>query len=288
MNDNTKIEWCDATLNPLGWGCFGPNGTPEKPARCSYCYAHRQAKRKMNRCDKCNQFVPHGDHVETEMQKLVEWKRPRRVFVQSMGDLFGMGVDLAWIDLTMNYIRAASRQTCIVLTKCPTRARAYFQAVAAQEGKDAIPRNLILCVSASRQEDADERLAILRTTPVWWRGLSLEPMLGPVDLAAHLWRRVAGGEGIDYDERAGWLHWVIVGGLTLPGAKQKAPNERWTALVVAQTRAAAMPVFVKDNAGYAVGWASQGLAIDAATAGGYPVLYQGWSLQGWPLVVNDD
>ena len=91
MSDRTKIEWANATINPGGWGCFGPGGTEDNPQRCSYCYAYRLAKRRLRSCKLCNDFVPH--YHDEEWTKPWGWSRPRRIFVQSMGDLWGRGAN---------------------------------------------------------------------------------------------------------------------------------------------------------------------------------------------------
>ena len=59
MSNRTKVDWADATLNPLGWGCYGPEGTAENPKPCSYCFAHAMSKRNLNKCELCNDFLPH-------------------------------------------------------------------------------------------------------------------------------------------------------------------------------------------------------------------------------------
>lgn len=56
MSDNTRIDWADATINPLGWGCYGPTGTADEPRRCGYCYAARLARRNLRNCMLCQQI----------------------------------------------------------------------------------------------------------------------------------------------------------------------------------------------------------------------------------------
>ena len=68
MADRTRIDWCDATINPWGWGCYGPGGTAEHPQRCSYCYAETLGKRHLRTCPDCRAFVPHWH--EEELRKM--------------------------------------------------------------------------------------------------------------------------------------------------------------------------------------------------------------------------
>jgi len=118
----TKIEWADETINPMGWGCYGPGGTPEKPRICSYCYAARMARgpwAKARGCQSCRDFIPHW-HPE-QLQKPYHWKKPRRIFVQSMGDLMGPWVPDIYIELTINVAHQNPRHDFLFLTKNPAR-----------------------------------------------------------------------------------------------------------------------------------------------------------------------
>ena len=91
---SSKIEWLvgldnkhGETINPWGWGCYGPGGSAERPNLCCYCYAKILANRKLRKCSLCQQFVPHW-HPE-QLEKPLHWKKPRRIFVASMSDPFG-------------------------------------------------------------------------------------------------------------------------------------------------------------------------------------------------------
>lgn len=230
----TPIEWCDETLNPLGWGCYGPGGTPEAPRRCPWCYAHRQARRGLRDCPLCRQFVPHR-HPEV-WRAADKWRKPKVVFLQSMGDLWGAGVSDEWRGEVLDQVQRRKQHTFIALTKQPRELVRYCDWLATAGGALGLawrlPENLVVGTSATCQSEVDQRLGWLRLVKHARRALSLEPYLQPVDLRP--WLRD--------------LDWVIVGGLT--GPKPFRPPSEWMWMVVRECRRAGVPVFVKDNAGY--------------------------------------
>lgn len=113
--NRTKIEWADYTFNPVV-GCYGPDGTKEKPNNCKYCYAKRIAKRFFkDNPDFEPRFYP-------ERLKEPYWvKKPSKIFVCSMADLFGDWVSSFWIDDILEVVRNNPRHTFQFLTKNPKR-----------------------------------------------------------------------------------------------------------------------------------------------------------------------
>jgi len=114
----TKIDWSDETINPLGHGCYG-TGTKDNPKICEYCYAVKMAKRNMRNCDLCAKFIPHT-HFE-QLDKLKQWKKPKTIFVQSMGDLFGDWVPDEWIEKVFDACLESPQHRYLFLTKNPKR-----------------------------------------------------------------------------------------------------------------------------------------------------------------------
>jgi protein gp37 len=112
----THIEWCDETINPLGFWCFSPDGTKKKPRPCSYCYAKKLAARKMAKCELCHSFDKPHTHFE-QLYKLLKWKNPRNIFVQSMGDLFHNEVPAEWIKQVFEACEKAPQHRYLFLTK---------------------------------------------------------------------------------------------------------------------------------------------------------------------------
>jgi protein gp37 len=220
MSDGSKIDWCNATINPLGWGCYGPGGTAEKPNRCSYCYAHRLAQRNLRACPKCRAFEPHIDHWADEWAKVGHWKKPRRIFVQSMGDFFAPSTP------TNTILRARDRafyrptHTFVWLTRNPYRLIDF----------SPWPKNCWVGATATDQPSWERAILWLRRVEAPVRFISCEPLLGPIDPV-----------GIEV------LDWLIVGRQTGPGAKPWGAQECDLALQLElAARSKGVPVFIKD------------------------------------------
>lgn len=258
--NKTKIEWADYTWNVIT-GCYGPGGTAEKPNRCPYCYAHRMAKRLRGRAGypEDDPFRPtfHDNHLWDPLSR----KKPSRVFVCSMGELFGESVtarDLAYVLRTM---RVAREHTYLVLTKRPERIAAMLREVerlveenesvfwplyqAIDECKWPLP-NLWLGTSCENQAAANERIPHLLATPAAHRFVSLEPLLG--DISLHPWighpRLRPDGKGWAFIGDPPLLDWVIIGAQTQP---TRLPDPAWVDSIINQCRVAGVPCFCKDN-----------------------------------------
>jgi protein gp37 len=276
----TAIEWTDVTWNPVrGCSLVSPG--------CTNCYAMKQAHRfsqpKPN-AKTCDYDAPYagltkltnggpvwtGDVrlVPEKLDEPLRWRKPRRVFVNSMSDLFHEGVPDEFIDAVFGVMASAQRHTFQVLTKRPDRMRAWFQRIAtASEPPDLVAQraawsggareqmarhlhpikgtfrhqpwplpNVWLGVSVEDQARADERIPLLLETPAAVRFLSVEPLLGPVDF-----RKVPGFNRVNLSLRD-W--WVIVGGESGPGARQC--DVAWIRSVVKQCHDAGVPCFVKQ------------------------------------------
>lgn len=240
MADATRIDWCDATINPWGWGCYGPGGTAEQPQVCWYCYARRLAHRGLRDCPDCQAFRPHWHAAELE--KPLHWRRPRRIFVQSMGDPFGEWVTLEQLDRVLEVIAATPQHTYYMLTKQPQNImRLLYQVTEAWPcrelgGGDYLP-NLWLGVSITRHSDT------LWPSDAWWpyrdgpdqrpwpqMFASVEPLLGPV-----------GPECLE------WANWIIGGALSGPVARTYTPQREWVERIIAYADQRNVPVFLKSS-----------------------------------------
>jgi len=215
----TGIEWCDETINPLGHGCYGPGGTKENPKICPYCYAHRLAKRGMRKCELCKKFIPHT-HFE-QLEKLKQWKNPRKIFVQSMGDLFHDETPDEWIQEVFKACEAAPQHKYLFLTKNFLKASDF-----------RYQDNWWIGRTITNKEDSSK----LCTGDPWSidgihranHFLSIEPLLGDVEyLKYYLYS----------------FKWVIIGQQTNPN---KPPKDEWVQSIIDQCRAAGVPVFVKS------------------------------------------
>lgn len=207
MADNTKIEWTDATWNPV-------NGCSLASPGCTNCYAMKQAHRVPQRRG-LTQHTSGGmvwtGEVRFDEAKLTQplhWKRPRRIFVCAHGDLFHDAVPDEWIDRVFAVMALCPQHTFQVLTKRSARMRAYLnsfgtggtahrvggimQELALDNGKSAFEAclnasawplpNVWLGVSVEDQRRAHQRIPDLLATPAAVRWLSCEPLLGQVDL----------------------------------------------------------------------------------------------------------
>lgn len=209
MSDHSKISWTDAT-----WNCV--RGCTKVSAGCANCFAERFAERWRG--------IPGHPYEQGFDVRLVpealtlplRWRKPRRIFVNSMSDLFHEAVPFDFVDEVFGVMAACECTTrdggpghvFQVLTKRPERMREYlstdrtrtwaYAAVRHGGGEnpdplfdqiDAGPRcppNVWLGVSVENQAAADERIPHLLATPAAVRFISAEPLLGPVNLRGHL------------------------------------------------------------------------------------------------------
>lgn len=233
----SKIEWCDETLNPQGWGCYGPGGTPERPQRCWYCYVERQAKGPyVPDCELCRQLIPHW-HPERLWIPL-KWRKPRRIFWQSMGDLFHPCSPSWQIEAVLKVVRATPQHTQIFCTKNPSRYAEF----------NPWPGNCILLTTITGhpglwQEEQDRAIQLLRAD-CRVRGLSIEPLLGPAEVSAYLYPYCV---IVDSWALGAKMHWLIIGAYTGKGASRFVPARAWVQSLIDQGRAAGVPIFLKDN-----------------------------------------
>lgn len=227
MADRTGIEWTDASWNPVvGCSLVSPG--------CTNCYAMGQAARIVRCSQGLGRDSSYDGTVETVKGRAVwtgkvalasevtltqplRWKRPRRIFVNSMGDLFHEDVPDEWVDRVFAMMALAPQHTFQILTKRSARMRAYVTDPATvrrvydivcdlsleqaanvillarpEHAAHAPPGRHILLgawplpnvwkgTSAEDQRRADERIPDLLATPAAIRFVSAEPLLGPID-----------------------------------------------------------------------------------------------------------
>ncbi len=254
---STKIEWATDTWNPVT-GC-----TPISEG-CQNCYARRVSSRLRGRFgyDKDEPFkvTLHLDKLEQPLK----WRKPRRVFVCSMGDLFHEDVNEEYIAKVLAVCALSRQHTYIILTKRPQRMWELFtdrgfQSLVGWFESQAVRKfgvpapdqlgpwplsNLWLGVTVESQARADERIPILLQIPAAVRFVSIEPMLGPVDLTFDV------GTGMGHrDSLLNYgIDWVICGGETGPGARPVHPD--WVRNLRDQCQASGTPFFFKSWGDY--------------------------------------
>ena len=271
---STTIEWTNETWNPVT-GC-----TKISPG-CAHCYAERFAKRHRGRfgypADDPFRVTLHEDRLDAPLH----WRKPRKVFVCSMGDLFHKDVPLDFVDRVFARMALATRHTFQVLTKRPERMAEYIAEYATkydnleeeiqracgwsgdgphptEPGQWPLP-NVWLGVTAENQAAADERIPHLLRCPAVVRFVSYEPALGPVD-----WRPYLSGTPR--------LDWLIAGGESGPGARPSNPD--WFRDARDQCTVAGVPYFFK-------GWGAWREPIGEESW--QPCRTQDWS-QVWRMV----
>jgi protein gp37 len=220
MSSSTKIEWTDTTWNPVR-GC-----TKISPG-CANCYAERFAERFRG--------VPghpyeQGFDLKLIPEKLSEpflWNEPRRVFVNSMSDLFHRDVPEEFIERVARVMEQAKWHTFQVLTKRPERMQNLLKTRLAFAAE--LP-NVWWGTSVENRKHGLPRMDLLRNTPARVRFLSVEPLLedlGELNL-----------EGID---------WIIVGGESGHGARPM--DSGWVTNLRDQCAAAGVAFFFKQWGG---------------------------------------
>jgi protein gp37 len=264
MGDHSAIEWTDASWNPV-------TGCSHVSPGCAHCYAETLSlrlgfsKKPWTARNAVENVVLHPDRLDQPLR----WRRPRRVFVNSMSDLFHELIPDEFIDRVFGVMAKAWWHTYQVLTKRPERMQEYLTGhaaggrhiwLAAQEypwpawAMDAVNRGqdrggwplpqAWLGVSVEDQPRADERIPFLLQTPAAVRFLSCEPLLGPIRLDDPMIDRPSYFYRYENVNGPRDIHWVIVGGESGPGARPM--DVAWVRSIVAQCKAADVPVFVKQ------------------------------------------
>ncbi len=226
MSDGSGIEWTEATWNPV-------TGCTKVTQGCKNCYAEREWVR-LSANPRSVYFRRAFTDVQYHMERLTQplrWRRPRRVFVNSMSDLFHGAVSETTIADVFGVMAAARWHTFQVLTKRPAYMQRLLSSPEFWEGVEQCAAmycdhdvqrplpNVWLGVSAEDQATADERIPWLLNAPAAVRVLSAEPLLGPMDIRPAL--RANGVRGWDDGP---FLDWVIAGGESGPRARPASPD----------------------------------------------------------------
>ena len=317
MGDKTKIEWTDATWNPI-------RGCSRVSTGCEHCYAEQVAHRfsgpgaPYEGLSKNGRWTGKVRLLPEKLDQPLRWQKPRRIFVNSMSDLFHHEVPFEYVAAVFGVMAASPRHTFQVLTKRPTRMLAFFHWLgsmvgtsqpsgervvaetcpvtgcliqADRHGVRINPANLKhgirwplpnvwLGATAEDQAAADERIPLLLQCPAAVRFVSVEPMVGAVDLEQ------AGALGCECDRWTSmsapcsrcdlpWINWVICGGESGPGARPMHPE--WARSLRDQCGRAEVPFLFKQWGEWgepdsieATGLANQGCFEQHREDGGAP------------------
>lgn len=193
--------------------------------------------------------------VDSMLLKPRKWKTPRIVFVCSMGDLFHESVPFETIECIIDQAAIyEGKHIFIILTKRPERMAEYFKEYSLNYGLNKPISNVWLGVTAENQEQANNRIPILLSIPAAKRFVSIEPMLGPVELGVihHADAHIDALNGLYNSYPDGkWtqksiekLDWVICGGESGPKARPMHPD--WVRSLRDQCQEANTPFFFKQ------------------------------------------
>jgi protein gp37 len=270
----TSIEWTQSEDGTKGYTWNPVTGCSKVSAGCTNCYAERLSHR-FKWTDKPWNAAYAAENVKLHPERLEEplkWKRPRRVFVNSMSDLFHEQVPFEFIAKVFDIMAHTPEHTYQILTKRPARMKEFIERYDPENLAPYPLPNVWLGVSVENQDAADERIPLLLQTPAAVRFLSCEPLLGPVDLTRiNLGVKNTRGYGprrIEWDALTGWEHhydpdsvkddhskacvsnpsqkvnWVIVGGESGPNARPMHPA--WVRSLRDQCKAAGVAFFFKQ------------------------------------------
>jgi len=243
MSDRSAIEWTDSTWNPVT-GC-----TKVSPG-CKHCYAEAIAERFRG--------IPGHPYEQGFDLKLwperlnlpLRWKERRMIFVNSMSDLFHKDVPDEFVSKVFEVMRQANWHVFQLLTKRSERMRVWTnESFCSSEwppnGKEVWPMHVWAGVSVETQ-DYVWRIRDLQQVPARIRFLSVEPLLGPVDLGGSLLKGI---------------HWVIVGGESGPFARRMKPE--WVRTIQRQCKDYGVKFFFKQWGA----WTEDGRRVGKKAAG---------------------
>ena len=235
MAANSRIEWTDATWNPV-------TGCSSISEGCRNCYARRMATRleAMGHIRYRNGFRV-STHVDLIGAPL-HWKKPRYIFINSMSDLFHEQVPFGFIEDVFTTVLRASWHIFQVLTKRADR-------LAGLANKLEWPQNLWVGVTVESQEYTD-RIKKLSTVPAAIRFVSFEPLLGPI-------------EGLDLNG----IDWAIAGGESGPYSREMAAD--WVRMIRDTCLDRSIPFFFKQWGGSRK--KTRGRVLDNRTWDQYPL-----------------
>lgn len=215
MAQGSTIEWTNATWNPVT-GC-----TKVSPG-CKHCYAERMARRLqamgIHQYRNAFDLTLQPDSLEIPLR----WRRPRRIFVNSMSDLFHKDVPFEFIEQVFRVMETATWHQFQILTKRPEIALSFAERL-------PWPSNIWMGTSIENALYV-HRIATLRQIPAKIRFLSVEPLLGPIP-----------------NLPLKGIHWVIVGGESGPGARTMDP--KWVTPIRDRCTSASVPFFFKQWGG---------------------------------------
>ena len=246
----TTIEWADMVINPV-------HGCTKVSEGCRNCYAERIYNRFWHgQSFGVIKTIPHA------LTKIPNGK-PQRIFVNSMADLFHKDVSDEFIWSCFKKFSEYPQHTFMILTKRPERMQAFIKSFSGDPFEKYF-NNVWLGVSVEDQGTANERIPILLQTPAALRFVSVEPMLGPINLRKYTWpicwcwnakyrtpeEAIKAGAYAEEKRQSlvgadrNFIDWVICGGET--GTNAREMKIEWASSLKDQCEATNTPFFFKS------------------------------------------
>lgn len=255
----TRIEWTETTWNPI-------RGCSKVSPGCAHCYAERMAARFAGRgqpyeglVDVRGRWTGNVRVLPDKIEAPLRWTKPRLVFVNSMSDLFHEEIDDETILAIFKTMQTARMHTYQILTKRADRMLEWFNEVWMESGLAfglrALPPHIWVGVTAEDQEHVNMRVPLLVAAPVSTRFVSVEPIVGEVNLSLWLSNPYVypGGapDELLYSTRenpdgtvAANLDWVIAG--CESGPHRRRAHVDWFRMLRDQCVDAGVPFFLKQ------------------------------------------
>ena len=214
----TQIPWAHEV-----WNCV--TGCTQDGPGCRNCYAKKMAYRLRGRCGypQDRPFAP-GIFHPGKAEEPFRWRKPKVVFVSSMGDLFHKEVEQEKIDKVLAVIRATPQHTYVMLTRRARRMRQYF-------ANTPVPANVVVGVSVENQKTADSRVPHLLAIKAEVHLVCAEPLLGPLVLGARARKKVS---------------WVLCGAES-GTRKARLMDPAWARSLRDQCLSAGIPFFLQNG-----------------------------------------
>lgn len=238
----SKIEWTEETWNPAT-GC-----TKVSPG-CKNCYAEGVAK-KLKEVFKNWKYrfgFKYTEH-ENEIDKPLHWNKPRKIFVNSMSDMFHPDASASFLEAVFETMLIADQHIYQILTKRPKIMEAFIKNWLQKKGFEKVPKHIWLGTSVENQ-DYVTRIDTLRNIPAHIHFISFEPLLGPI-------------LGVNFEN----IQWVIVGGES--GSNHREIREEWIESLRIQCESDGVKFFFKQWGG--IRFDSGGRLLNGKTYDEYP------------------
>ena len=243
MANSSKIEWTDATWNPA-------TGCSKISEGCQNCYADEVAQhlQRMGQ-EKYKNGFKYTEHIDA-LQIPLGWKKPKKIFVNSMSDLFHENATDGFIDEVFKVMMKANHHTYQVLTKRPERMQEFIHNWLLRNDLKNVPPHIWIGVTCESKLRTG-RIETLKAIPAWVRFVSFEPLLNEVE------------------PNLQDIHWIIVGGES--GNHHRPISQEWVRTLLSKAREFNCAFFFKQWGGKTP--KSGGRELNGQTYSEFPIVH---------------